>query len=50
MWKSCEAHDAKWTKRFRSMGVLNLGRIPGKAGYAVVAACYKGANKIVRFN
>ena len=50
MWKNCETHDAKWTKRFRSMGVLNLGRIPGKAGYAVVAACYKGANKIVRFN
>lgn len=50
MWKSCEAHDAKWARRFRSMGVLNLAKIPGKAGYATIAACYKGANKIVRFN
>ena len=50
MWKSCEAHSAKWTRYFRSMGVLNLAKIPGKAGYATIAACYKGANKIVRFN
>ena len=50
MWKACEAHDSKWAKRFRGMGILNLARIPGKAGYAAIAAAYKGANKIVRFN
>ena len=50
MWKACEAHDAKWTKRFRRMGVLNLAKIPGKPGYAVIASAYKAVNKIVRFN
>ena len=50
MWKNCEAHDAKWTKRFRRMGLLNLVKIPGKPGYAVIASAYKAVNKIVRFN
>jgi len=50
MWRSCEAHDEKWAKRFRKQTILLFAQLPGKAGYAIVGGFYKLANKIVRFN
>ena len=50
MWRSCEAHNKKWTDHFRKKSILLFAQIPGKAGHAIVGAAYKMANKVVRFN
>lgn len=50
MWRSCEAHDEKWTRHFRKGTALAFVNIPGKLGRAVADGFYKYANSVVRFN
>ena len=50
MWRSCEAHNAKWAKHFRKGTPLGVINIVGKAGQILTSGVYKVANKVVRFN